>query len=200
MMTKSTLLCKLAFKYGTDKSPLIHHSYTPFYYELLKHKRYSIKKVLEIGIGNVRFQKQFIPHCVTGASLFMWQDFFPNAQIYGADNDPETMFTDNRIKTFLCDETKKEDIERLIEQTGSDIDLFIDDGLHASLDQFNLCATLLPLLKKGVIYIIEDVRLPGTLQRRLSRLGYSCYIPQLPPTVRRKDVRDNVIFIVKPRQ
>ena len=73
----------------------------------------------------------------------MWRDFFPNAQIYGADNDPETLFKDERIKTFLCDETRKEDLERLVQQTGCDIDLFIDDGSHASNDQFTLCCMVL---------------------------------------------------------
>ena len=47
-----TKLCKLAYKYGTDKCPQIHHSYTPFYYELLNPKRNEIKKFVELGIGN----------------------------------------------------------------------------------------------------------------------------------------------------
>lgn len=199
-MPKLTPLCKIAVKYGTDKCPQINHTYTSFYYELLKDKRYSIKKVLEMGIGDSTHIKEFIPHYVAGASLLMWRDFFPNAQIYGANNDPKTLFTAERIKTFLCDETKEEDIEKLIEQTGSDIDLFIDDGAHGTRNQFFLCCTLLPLLNKDVIYIIEDVRLPRTLHRWFSRLGYSCYIPQLPPTLHRKRVLDNIIFIVKPKQ
>ena len=87
-MKKRDILSELAFKYGTDKCPQLNHAYTPFYYELLKDKRQSIKKVLEMGIGNRELQKKYFPHCVTGASLFMWKDFFPNAQIYGADNDP----------------------------------------------------------------------------------------------------------------
>lgn len=198
--SKLTPLCKLAYKYGTDKYRAINHSYTPFYYEFLKDKRHSIKKVLEMGIGNARLVKLYRPNYVTGASLFMWRDFFPNAIILGVDNDPETQFADERIKTFLCDETKKEDLEKLIIQTGSNIDLFIDDGSHSSSDQYFLCHTIMPLLRKRVIYIIEDVRLPKTLHMRLLRSGYDCYIPKLPPGNPERRPADNVIFVVKPKQ
>lgn len=186
-------LSELAFKYGTDKCPQLNHAYTPFYYELLKDKRQSIKKVLEMGIGNGNHSRKYFPHAVTGASLFMWRDFFPNAQIYGADNDPGTMFTSERIETFLCDETKKEDLENLIKKTGSDIDLFIDDGLHSSYDQAFLCKTLMPLFKKDVIYIIEDIRLPGKLSRYLAE--YVCYFPKLPPKERLKGSGDRMIIV-----
>ena len=140
-----TELCKLGYKYGTDKCPQIKHSYTPFYYKLLKDKRQSVRKVLEIGIGKTRRNlhrpekiyengvKRFLHR---GASLRMWRDFFPNAQIYGADITPETMFAEERIKTYLCDERKKEDLVRLIHQTGSDIDVVVDD---ASQIRFGEC-------------------------------------------------------------
>ena len=188
-----TPLCKLAFKYKTDKCPQLNHCYTPFYYELLKDKRQSIKKVLEMGIGNGRHTRKFYPQAVTGASLFMWRDFFPNAQIFGADNDPETIFKSGRIKTYLCDETKREDLLRLVDETGKDIDLFIDDGSHSSNDQQFLCKTLLPLFKKDVIYIIEDVRLLGTLCKHLAE--YDCHIPKLPPNEHPEKGRDQIMIV-----
>lgn len=163
-----TELCKIGYKYGTDKCPEIYHSYTPFYYELLKDKRQSVKKVLELGVGyletmpwNSTYQR--------GASLYMWRDFFPNAQIYGADILPKVMFKDERIETFLCDETKKEDLIKLIKKTGSDIDLFIDDGSHAMKDQIFACLNIMPLLKKDVIYIIEDVEFPIEITNALGK-------------------------------
>jgi hypothetical protein len=73
-------LSELAFKYLSDKCPQIKHSYTPFYYDLLKDKRNSIKKVLEIGIGSVEESTKWRPYRA-GSSLIMWRDFFPNAQI-----------------------------------------------------------------------------------------------------------------------
>jgi hypothetical protein len=161
-----TPLCELGYKYGTDKCPQIKHSYTPIYYELLKDRRFSIKKVLEVGIGLYRknhhqpeqvFQNGIQQYLRRGASLYMWRDFFPNAQIYGADNRPETIFADERITTFLCDERLQEDMEKLVENIGSDIDFVVDDASHHVADQILLAQNLLPLLKKDVLYIIEDV-------------------------------------------
>jgi hypothetical protein len=154
-----TELCDLGFKYKTDKSPLVAHSYTPTYYELFKDIRDKVKKVLEIGIGipdNMIHSsgKDYIK----GASLRMWRDFFPNAQIYGADIEKEAMFEDERIKTFLCDQTKEEDLKRLLEQTGTDIDIFIDDGAHYYYTQVFLARFMMQLLKQDVMYFIEDVR------------------------------------------
>lgn len=185
-----TMLCRLAFKYGTDKCPQLKHSYTPFYYQLLKDKRRKIKKVLEMGIGflpgmpekTVIFDPGLQRQYHRGASLYMWHDFFPNAQIFGADDHSETLFEDDRIKTFLCDERKKEDIIELIKKTGSDIDLFIDDGNHNSRRQIFLAKNLMPRLQKDVIYIIEDVYYPDKIVSALSE--YDCQISQFPPKLR----------------
>ncbi len=171
-----TELCDIAFEYGTDKCPQVFHNYTPFYYELLKDRRQSIKKVLELGIGTPETMYWYKGYKV-GASLFMWRDFFPNAKIFGADILPEAMIKGDRIKTFLCDERKKEDLELLIQKTGSDIDLFIDDGLHRKEDQIFVALTLLPLLKKDVIYIIEDVGFPYHVKQALKE--YRCKVPKL---------------------
>lgn len=180
-----TPLCKIAYKYGADKCPQLKHAYTPFYYKLLNGKRKSIKKVLELGIGyyknmqhvEVVYDPGLKRYYHRGASLKMWRDFFPNAQIYGADIRPQTLFEDERIKTYLCDERKREDLVKLIENTGSDIDLFIDDGDHHLHHQIFTCQTLMPLLKKDVIYIIEDVTHSKKLVKALS--NYDCWTPQI---------------------
>ena len=177
---KETPLCKLAFKYSTDKCPKIKHVYTPFYYELLKDKKHTFKKVLEMGIG-YKETMPYYPRYQTGASLKMWRDFFPNAMVHGADISPKAMFEDERIKTYLCDERKKCDIERLVMQTGSDIDLVVDDGSHRLHHQVYLCKTIMPLLQKSVIYIIEDVGYNESLSEQLEKTGlYKCEFPDLP--------------------
>ncbi len=172
MNDKLTELCKLAYKYDTDKCPQLKHTYTPFYYELLKDKRKSINKVLEIGVGPYLGRRR---GKIMGASLYMWRDFFPNAMIYGADIKPETIFEDDRIRAYLCDASKKEDLERLVEYTGSDIDILIDDASHELQDQILTCQTLMPLLKKDVVYIIEDVVFSKKLIKALGE--YSCWVP-----------------------
>ena len=184
-MENLTELCRIAYQYGTDKCPQIKHFYTPYYYELLKKKVLSIKKVLEIGIGYYDTMKHSGKSHQAGASLFMWRDFFPNAMIYGADIKEDIIFEDYRIKTYLCDETKEEDIKNLIDQTGSDIDLFIDDGSHDWHHQAFLAKTVLPLLKKDVIYIIEDVGFPLHIMEELK--DYECSVPRLHYKKNRKN-------------
>ena len=102
-----TPLCEIAYKYGVDRCPQINHSYTPFYYELLKDMRESVKKVVELGVGSRNIMASSPPQYRAGAGLYMWQEFFPNAQIFGIDIDPDAMMEDERIKTFLLDERKE---------------------------------------------------------------------------------------------
>lgn len=176
-MPKLTPLCKIAVKYGTDKCPQIKHPYTPFYYELLKDKRESIKKVLEIGIDK-------------GASLLMWRDFFPNAQIFGVDILPEALYNSERIKSYLYDQSKASDVLELIRNIGSDIDLIIDDGSHRKEDQIFTCKTIMPLVKKDIIYIIEDVPNSNLVAQALRE--YNCIIPDL-----KRVYRDDKLVIVR---
>lgn len=153
-----TPLCKLAYKYGSDKCPNLKHTYTPLYYNLFKNIRFDIRKVLEIGIGSSSEMAWLnCPWYTTGASLRMWRDFFPNAQIYGMDILPEAIFSDERITTFCYDQSKPEQLKELISKIGNDLDIVIDDGSHLLEHQVLTTKTLLPLLPKSVMYFIEDV-------------------------------------------
>ena len=125
----------------------------------------QIKKVLEMGVGDAKeMASAKTSHYQTGASLRMWRDFFPNALIFGADIESRMMFKTDRIETFVCDQSDKEDLMRLIDKTGSDIDLFVDDGSHIPEHQISTCLTLMPILKKDVIYVIEDISDLGILE------------------------------------
>lgn len=185
-MDQLTELCRIAFKYGTDKCPQIRHTYTPFYYELLKGRRKSIKKVLEIGIGYYggieKTKKIYDPglkrYYHRGASLYMWRNFFPNARIYGADIHPESLFEDKRIKTYLCDEKNKDNLTELIKNTGSNIDLVVDDGSHKVDHQMFACQILMPILKKDVIYVIEDARRSRIIVKTFAK-KYDCWVPKI---------------------
>lgn len=184
-----TPLCELGFKYRTDKCPQIRHDYTPVYYSLLKDKRESFKKVLELGIGTVVSMKH-VSGYMPGASHRMWRDFFPNAQIYGVDIAPECIFQDERITTFLYRTHIPEDMKELISKIGSDIDLVIDDGPHHTGTQIGTARTLLPLLKKDVLYIIEDTKNPERIQRNLPE--YKCNLVKMP----KKGADDNNLVII----
>src|SRR3989344_2135115 len=188
--SKITELCRLAYKYGTDKCPQIKHSYTPFYYKLFNEKRLSIRKVLEFGIGAERGNKNqpivggetgIRRYLSRGASLYMWRDFFPNAEIFGADINPDTMFKDERIQTYLCNEKNKGDIANLIDTIGFDMDIVIDDASHHVDDQVFLAAAVLPLLKEGATYVIEDTHHTRYLRSKLRGLGsYEYDVPDIP--------------------
>jgi len=190
-MVKETPLCKLAWKYGADKCPIIGHMYTPFYYEYFKDMRESVKKVLEFGIGNYRMG-MYIPGYVVGPSLRMWRDFFPNAQVYGADIAPESFFTDDRITTFKCDETDPEQVKKLIETIGGDIDIVIDDASHHYLHQSDLLRTMMPLLDKKVHYVVEDCR--RTKMMRKDFPEYESFIPELLPNVDERSHDGIIVF------
>lgn len=177
-MPNETELCELAYKYGADKCPRLKHSYTPFYYNLLKDRRLTIKKVLEIGAGE-------------GASLRMWRDFFPNAMIYSADNQDNRIFKENRIEVIRSDQSSKQDLVDLIAKTGSDIDLVIDDGSHIPQHQVFTCLSLMPLLNKDVIYIIEDVAEPSIEKQ------FTNYDRQVPELVRTRPRYDDRLIVIR---
>lgn len=167
-----TPLGQLAFKYGSDKCPQIKHHYTEVYFDLFKDRVNEVKKVVEIGIGTGEVMDNY-PGYVRGASLFMWRDFFPKAQIFGADIRADLMLTEDRIQTVLCDERSEADLTMLVTKVGPDVDLFIDDGSHLAQDQIATCLFLMPKLQTGVIYAIEDVN-SAQVAGQLSQ--YNCQV------------------------
>lgn len=182
-------LSELAFKYLSDKCPQIKHPFTPIYYDLLKDKRNTFRKVLEIGIGYREMALKWRDYR-TGASLLMWREFFPNAQIYGIDILERALYQDDRIESFICDQTKEADLNDLIRKIGSDIDLIIDDGSHLTNDQIFSCKILMPMINKDIIYIIEDVSEPDKIVNALQD-EYNCQVPK----IRRRFRDDNLVIV-----
>jgi 8-demethyl-8-alpha-L-rhamnosyltetracenomycin-C 2'-O-methyltransferase len=142
-------LTELAIKYRTDKWG--KHNYTPYYFELFKGMRDWVKKVVEVGVAE-------------GAGVRMFRDFFPNAMIYGAEIDKKRIFSEDRIRVIKCDQSKTDDLVNFLSITGFDIDIFVDDGSHEPKHQVHTCLTVLPLLKKESVYIIEDVSEPSIVE------------------------------------
>jgi len=170
-------LSKLGLKYGTDK--IGKHNYLLVYYNLFKNRRESVGKVIEMGIAE-------------GASLAMWNDFFPNAMIYGADIQPERVTLElkyPRIQIQKCDQSSQSDLIELLNETGSDIDLFIDDGSHKPEDQLFTALRLLEILDKGVVYIIEDVKSIGVAVAIQEALRYNDYKVEIIECGKRYDDR-----------
>lgn len=137
-------LDQLAIKYGSDKSSL-GHNYCGFYE---KHLPKNPKRILEIGVKE-------------GASLAMWAEFFPDAEIHGLDLFAEHSF--HSVIEFVDRACRKGqqmhlwegnqcDWMRLEELRKYDFDLIIDDGSHNARDQM---ITFFGLFN-GKHYFIED--------------------------------------------
>ena len=136
-------LTQLAIKYGTDKWG--KHHYTPVYHEMFKDKRNDIKYLIEIGPAE-------------GAGLSMFRDYFPKAVIVGLEIDQnrvEKLLNEDFI-VFNFDQGSAKDIN-LRKQLFKDADIVIDDGSHNPIDQIFTFQGVMPFLKKGATYIIEDV-------------------------------------------
>jgi spermidine synthase len=119
-----------------------------------------VTRIFECGIGT-NFED--VPSNMSsmgtpGASLRMWESYFPNAEIIGADIDQRVLFTTNRIKTFELDQTNPESIRKFLVQVGEGkFDLMIDDGLHNLQAAQSLFENSFTQLKDNGVYVIEDV-------------------------------------------
>jgi hypothetical protein len=165
---EDSLLDQLADKYKTDKGGKRHikkgnrrpHTYTSFYDTLFGHCRKEIKKVFECGIGsnNEMIASNMSSTGSPGASLRMWQEYFENADIIGADIDSDIFFNEGRIRCFFLDQLSSSSINffwKSLEM--SNFDLMIDDGLHTFDAAVNLFNGSFRFLKPGGIYVIEDI-------------------------------------------
>jgi hypothetical protein len=165
---KNNTLTALCEKYGSDKggrkmtNPFPHppHNYTDFYEKLFKYKRKNITKVFECGIGtnDPNLVSSMGENAMPGSSLKAWRDYFSKAQIFGADIDRKILFSDDRIQTFYVDQTDKQSIREMWEAIGEkQLDIIIDDGLHAY--DANICffENSIDFLSEDGFYIIEDI-------------------------------------------
>lgn len=130
-------LTELAEKYGTDK---LQHGYIPYYEQ---HLPKEPKRILEIG-------------CLTGASLRMWREYFPDTEIHSLDlfeehQPPEDIPGVIYWKGSQTDQYVLEQIRRL------HFDVIIDDGSHCGIDQV---VTLFSLIGSCDLYVCEDIHCP----------------------------------------
>lgn len=135
-------LTELGLQYGTDKAT--YHEFTPFYNTFLEGMRGDAKWIMEIGILN-------------NSSLRMWEDYFPNANIVGVDNQEKSQYEEDRIKIFLADQGDNNQLLDVISNTSISYDMIIDDGSHLINHQMTTFGFLFPYIKQGGVYIIEDL-------------------------------------------
>ena len=146
-------LISLAKKFCCDK--YFSHSYIDFYSYLLS--KLKIKRLLEIGIGYEDLMKPFVPKYIHGASLLMWREYLPEAQIMACDIREDTLIQDKRITSVQCDQSSVLSLLDMIGRLGGEFDIVIDDGSHIQQHQILAAKTLLPYLSRDGVYVIEDV-------------------------------------------
>tara|TARA_B100000927_G_scaffold273899_1_gene252713 strand:- start:1225 stop:1857 length:633 start_codon:yes stop_codon:yes gene_type:complete len=133
--------CDKGFKHGYQKV---------YEKDFVKLKDKEIN-ILEIGVD-------------TGASLGVWYDYFPKANIYGLDlfvrNKLEDLeyFKKDRIYGLKSDSTKPSSkYEAGQAWKGIKFDIIIDDGMHTPDANLKTFKNFFPLLKEDGSYYIEDV-------------------------------------------
>jgi hypothetical protein len=139
-------LTKLANLYNSDKGTVFQeqHGYT------LEYDKYIPEKgnltLLEIGI-------------LRGDSLKMWNDYNPELNIHGIDNDINVynyISETEKIKIHIGDQSDINFLDSVAEKTGK-LDFIIDDGSHHSVHIVSSFKGLYPYLNNGGYYFIEDL-------------------------------------------
>lgn len=167
-----TELCGLGSKYGTTKSPFLDfnlnnnlerrecNSYTPFYDLLFSSMKYKKINFGEIGIYE-------------NASMKMWRNYFPNANLYGWDckpgsaDEPRYKVVDfvekakrdklNNVFYDYMDVRGEQSISEALGKTKCKFDVLIDDSDHEFWSQIKVIRSAPMYLNPGSFLIIEDV-------------------------------------------
>ena len=162
---KSTPLCEIMGRYGSDKGSIniesSHHNYTTFYYNIFKDLRDTQLRIFELGLGtnNLNIPSHMGPEGKPGASHFGWSEFFHNSHIFGADIDSNILFNTDKIKTFYCDQTNPEIIKNMWNEPSlqDNFDIIIEDGLHTFNANVCFFENSIHKLKPNGYFIIEDI-------------------------------------------
>jgi Methyltransferase domain len=145
---RSPTLDELAEKHGTDKGTVSQDlepkGYTRLYERYLGPLRHEPITLLEIGVQ-------------AGASLRMWEEYFPRARIFGIDIQPKcTMYDTPRVQVMIGDQTDSEFLAAVKKATGP-LDVVVDDGGHRMEQHRISLQELWPAVTPGGFYFIEDL-------------------------------------------
>jgi len=134
-------LYQLCLKHAPTK---LKHDYIKRYNFHFENIRHDVKKILEIGVYH-------------GRSLKVWKEYFPNAEIYGIDIDPNCKkFEDDRTKIIICDQNDEQQLKKVSENL-RDFDIILDDGSHKYLHIIKTFSFLYSCLKQDGYYVVEDI-------------------------------------------
>lgn len=162
-MTRKQLFNEVARKYGTDKADDCErcHGYMDYYAKELPE---NPVRLLEIG-------------CFKGASMRMWRELFPKAELHTLD-----IFIENEMPTdiegLICHKGNQNDISLL--ESLPTYDVIIDDGSHNAIDvQTSFDYLFKNKLNEGGMYVIEDLHCQAIMGYRFieQRGEYPYFMP-----------------------
>jgi methyltransferase family protein len=191
-LTAEPSLRDLALAMGTDKEG--PHGYAAPYERHLARFRHQPVTLLEIGIGH------YLDPARGGESLRMWKAYFPAGTIIGLDIEDKSQFAEERITILQGDQSDRALLRDIAMRHGP-FDIVIDDGSHRCDHVITSFEALLPHVRDGGVYVVEDLQTsywekyrgssrpntPGTsmslLQRLTDGLNYAEFdIPNYEPT------------------
>lgn len=149
---QGSILDKQGFIHGTDKASIIDREGSCFlahdylrHYDFLFHSFRSDKfSLIEFG-------------CFRGDSLRTWEQYFPNAEIYGVDLDESAKQNEKgRVHIVIGDATSQETYDTLKTETGGAF-IILDDASHAWGDQRRSFELFWDLVTPDGFYVIEDL-------------------------------------------
>lgn len=182
--------------------PMPPHTYTEIYEALFTSIRYSVRYIFECGVGTADMTKHgnLSENYKPGASLRVWRDYFPNAEIWGGDIDKNALFTEERIRTGHMDQTSPESVADFFAAASvTAFDVMLDDGLHTFEAARCLFDNAAPYLAPGGLYIIEDLtpqfifRFQQHMQGRQD-FAVKYFVMETP------EVWENNLIVIKRRQ
>jgi hypothetical protein len=127
-------------QYNTDKyAHGFIDVYEPYFNEVS-----NSKHILEIGV-------------YYGGSLKYLSDKFKDGNIYGIDIEDKTQYDEERVKTYIVNQEDRDSLNGFLKEVDVEFDIIIDDGGHTMKQQQVSFGILFKRLKKGGIYILEDL-------------------------------------------
>ena len=148
--TDQTDLGGLSTRFGSDKWANFHW-YTRHYDRHFARLRSKPIRLLEIGIGGYQDED------TGGASLCMWQRYFPRGLVYGLDIFPKPGVRGPRMRAVQGDQSDPKFLDELGRRLGP-FDIVIDDGSHINDHVKTSFGSLFPHVRPGGLYVIEDLQ------------------------------------------
>ena len=124
------------------------HSYEGSLHENLKDIKNDNLDILEVGSAK-------------GDGIASFYFYFPNSNLIAADNNPfRNRYKSSRIRNIYLDISSKKILSNFSKFLNKKFDLIIEDCSHQLIHQILCFSENFKNLKKGGIYIVEDLNFP----------------------------------------